>query len=117
MHGPPTGSVMLPAEGNGQTAGGMRFAAPAQTAGDEAERLVAWFSSAVLPREPFNLAPHARVLQPDLSYAVLRGDLADGPRGARWRAALGDLHRLHRICQPEGRYAAATGDIDKRVDG
>ena len=74
------------------------------TAEEDAEWrfLVDWFATAELPTEPYSLGPHLRVEDPATSHAVLRRDIAAGPRGQLRRA-------LH------ARLAALYGRFGKRV--
>jgi hypothetical protein len=71
--------------------------------------LIAWFQTAQLPTEPFDLFPWRHVVNPARFYQALRDDISIGPHGARARtgALQEDLARLRQLfCQQEQR---ATG--------
>lgn len=55
----------------------------------ETAALIAWFSTAELPANPFDLRAATRVAEPQKFYASLRADIAAGPGGVR--AAQGTL--------------------------
>lgn len=66
--------------------------------------LIAWLEAAKLPTEPFQLAPHLRIVDPQRFYAALKMDIAVGPGGTRARtgALAADLHLLQALFREAG---------------
>lgn len=66
---------------------------------EDIEELIEWFISASLPQEPFSPSDYECVLDPVKYYAVLRREIAAGPKHPRARVLPGDLQRLRDYCE------------------
>jgi hypothetical protein len=51
----------------------------------EVQYLIDWFMTLDTPTEPFYLAPHIRVINPEKFFASLKREIATGPTGPRAR--------------------------------
>ncbi len=71
----------------------------------ETSALIAWFKTADLPPEPFDLLPYARIVNPARFYRSQLIDIEAGPAGPRGRtgALRADLQRLKKLEEREDR--------------
>ena len=76
----------------------------------EDQLLIDWFMTLEPPKEPFQLAPHIKVLNPEKFFAALRMDIGAGPRGPRGRhgALMDDLTVLKRLSHQKGEVSCAA---------